>query len=142
MNLRSTAPWQQANVESVQCRIGSGASSINSIVASHVGLRSKHIPLALWLTMVHSMMAKGGALLLALSCFSRCWAIRSPSTKGVTASSASCSPLRNHGTHFTVPVAVGTPPQTFNILADTGSNAIIIGSCACRQRRTCFPKSK
>eukprot|EP00927_Polykrikos_kofoidii_P057993 TRINITY_DN5226_c0_g2_i1.p1 TRINITY_DN5226_c0_g2~~TRINITY_DN5226_c0_g2_i1.p1 ORF type:complete len:521 (-),score=88.67 TRINITY_DN5226_c0_g2_i1:286-1848(-) len=43
----------------------------------------------------------------------------------------SCVPLKNHGTHFTVAVSVGTPPQMFEIVADTGSDSLIIPSCLC-----------
>lgn len=36
-------------------------------------------------------------------------------------------------THFTVEVSVGTPAQKFELVADTGSDAIIVQSCICRE---------
>jgi len=53
-----------------------------------------------------------------------------------------CVPLHNRGSHFTVEVQVGTPPQKFDLLADTGSDAVVVSSCLCHQRRKCFPHSK
>jgi len=46
-------------------------------------------------------------------------------------SSASCSNLNNKQSHFTIDIAVGTPPQQFEIVADTGSNEVIVKSCIC-----------
>mmetsp|Transcript_3282 Transcript_3282/g.6463 ORF Transcript_3282/g.6463 Transcript_3282/m.6463 type:complete len:577 (+) Transcript_3282:69-1799(+) len=46
----------------------------------------------------------------------------------------SCTHLRNQGTHFTVEIEVGTPGQKFDVVADTGSNSVIIPSCLCQQR--------
>jgi hypothetical protein len=43
----------------------------------------------------------------------------------------SCADLQNKATHFTVRVDVGTPPQSFDVVADTGSDALIITSCVC-----------
>lgn len=40
-------------------------------------------------------------------------------------------PLANRGTFSTVEVSVGTPAQKFDIVADTGSNAVIVLSCSC-----------
>merc|ERR1719410_1224191 len=42
-----------------------------------------------------------------------------------------CSPLKNHGSFFSVPVCVGTPGQCFDVVADTGSDAVIVPSCIC-----------
>jgi len=44
----------------------------------------------------------------------------------------SCANLINMGSHFTVEVGVGTPPQMFELVADTGSNAVIVQSCVCQ----------
>jgi hypothetical protein len=48
-------------------------------------------------------------------------------------------PLKNMGTHSEVEVTVGTAignakPQVFSIIADTGSNNVIVPSCACQQQ--------
>jgi len=53
---------------------------------------------------------------------------------------ASCAKLTNAGTHFTVKVAVGTPSQEFDVVADTGSNSLIIPSCLCQTQGHC-PKT-
>lgn len=42
-----------------------------------------------------------------------------------------CAPLQNKGSFFTVKVCVGTPPQCFDTVADTGSDNVIITSCIC-----------
>eukprot|EP00928_Gymnodinium_smaydae_P011957 TRINITY_DN14373_c0_g2_i1.p1 TRINITY_DN14373_c0_g2~~TRINITY_DN14373_c0_g2_i1.p1 ORF type:complete len:483 (-),score=38.42 TRINITY_DN14373_c0_g2_i1:103-1551(-) len=56
--------------------------------------------------------------------------------------SSICTPLRNRGSHFTVEIQVGTPSQKLDVIADTGSDAVIVSSCACRARQRCFPHSK
>mmetsp|Transcript_18452 Transcript_18452/g.50661 ORF Transcript_18452/g.50661 Transcript_18452/m.50661 type:complete len:575 (-) Transcript_18452:156-1880(-) len=43
----------------------------------------------------------------------------------------SCVALSNMDTFFSVPVCVGTPPQCFDLVADTGSDSVIIPSCVC-----------
>jgi len=48
-----------------------------------------------------------------------------------------CSPLTNKGTFFTVGVTVGTPPQSFSLVADTGSDAVIVASCECEESGLC-----
>jgi len=52
-------------------------------------------------------------------------------------SDVTCSPLHNAGSHSTVKVSIGTPPQTFNLVADTGSDSVIVKSCACVQYGSC-----
>ncbi|CAE7637792.1 REN [Symbiodinium sp. CCMP2456] len=42
-----------------------------------------------------------------------------------------CTPLKNQGTFFSAEVCVGTPPQCFDAVADTGSDNIIVPSCIC-----------
>jgi len=51
-----------------------------------------------------------------------------------------CAELTNHGTHSTVEVSAGTPPQRFDLVADTGSNAVIILSCNCVDDGRCSSK--
>lgn len=48
-----------------------------------------------------------------------------------------CAELENRGTHFTVDVLVGTPGQRFSVVADTGSNSLIVPSCLCQKSRKC-----
>jgi hypothetical protein len=52
--------------------------------------------------------------------------------------SQTCTPLKNEGTHFTVEVSVGTPPQKFDVVADTGSNNLIVTSCVCKEHNSCL----
>lgn len=56
--------------------------------------------------------------------------------------SQNCARLDNKDTHFTVDVAVGTPPQTFAVVADTGSNSLIVTSCICKARGLCGDENK
>jgi len=49
----------------------------------------------------------------------------------------SCSELVNHGSHFTVDIEVGTPGQRFSVVADTGSNTLIVPSCQCQASGYC-----
>lgn len=54
-----------------------------------------------------------------------------------------CADLTNQGTYFTVGLEVGTPPQQFDVVADTGSDSVIIPSCLCKkcvenQHNRCF----
>ena len=55
---------------------------------------------------------------------------------------AQCAQLKseNNGTHYTALVKVGTPAQTFNVVADTGSNSLIIPSCYCQDVGSCSKK--
>lgn len=52
-----------------------------------------------------------------------------------------CTSLENHETHFTVDVALGTPAQIFALVADTGSNSLIVASCACMEAGSCDKES-
>jgi len=45
--------------------------------------------------------------------------------------SDSCTPLKNQGAYFSVELCVGTPPQCFDVVADTGSDSVIVPSCIC-----------
>lgn len=50
---------------------------------------------------------------------------------------SSCSALKNHETFSTVEVLIGTPPQKFDLVADTGSNDVIVQSCVCQENGLC-----
>eukprot|EP00930_Biecheleria_cincta_P013352 TRINITY_DN1194_c0_g1_i1.p1 TRINITY_DN1194_c0_g1~~TRINITY_DN1194_c0_g1_i1.p1 ORF type:complete len:548 (-),score=90.09 TRINITY_DN1194_c0_g1_i1:114-1649(-) len=52
----------------------------------------------------------------------------------------SCSPLQNHGSFSTVQVKVGIPPTTLDLVADTGSDDMIVQSCLCKMSGACPPK--
>eukprot|EP00438_Fugacium_kawagutii_P007917 Skav203699 [mRNA] locus=scaffold259:297319:298722:+ [translate_table: standard] len=45
--------------------------------------------------------------------------------------SPSCSPLDNHEVYSSLRVAFGNPPQTFDLVADTGSDYCIVSDCSC-----------
>lgn len=62
--------------------------------------------------------------------------------EGAASQSQHCAPLRDRGSIFTVDVEVGTPPQIFSVVADTGSDALIVTSCVCHEHDRCFPKSR
>lgn len=53
------------------------------------------------------------------------------------AAESSCSPLKNQDTFSTVEVLIGTPPQKFDLVADTGSNDVIVQSCTCQENGFC-----
>lgn len=54
-----------------------------------------------------------------------------------------CSDLKNvEGTHYTVTVEAGTPPQEFDLVIDTGSSNVIIESCECRASKFCEESNK
>jgi len=48
-------------------------------------------------------------------------------------SSSQCAKLQNNFVSFTVNLCVGTPPQCFDVVADTGSNTVIVPSCVCQE---------
>eukprot|EP00927_Polykrikos_kofoidii_P016573 TRINITY_DN174_c0_g1_i1.p1 TRINITY_DN174_c0_g1~~TRINITY_DN174_c0_g1_i1.p1 ORF type:complete len:545 (-),score=78.58 TRINITY_DN174_c0_g1_i1:112-1746(-) len=61
---------------------------------------------------------------------------------GFVPSPQGCAKLANKGSYFTVQVAVGTPSegspaQMFDLVADTGSDNIIVESCECQKKGTC-----
>merc|ERR1719486_1448509 len=41
--------------------------------------------------------------------------------------------LKNKGTHSEIDIDVGTPGQRFSVVADTGSNSVIVPSCRCQE---------
>lgn len=50
---------------------------------------------------------------------------------------STCAPLANKGSHFTVDIEVGTPGQKFSVVADTGSDSVIVPSCVCQEKGAC-----
>lgn len=55
----------------------------------------------------------------------------------VSETRASCAELTNHGAYFTVLLEAGSPRQKFDVVADTGSDAVIIPSCLCNEEGEC-----
>eukprot|EP00437_Effrenium_voratum_P004424 CAMPEP_0181433836 /NCGR_PEP_ID=MMETSP1110-20121109/19506_1 /TAXON_ID=174948 /ORGANISM="Symbiodinium sp., Strain CCMP421" /LENGTH=481 /DNA_ID=CAMNT_0023557319 /DNA_START=119 /DNA_END=1562 /DNA_ORIENTATION=- len=55
------------------------------------------------------------------------------SSISISKASPTCAPLKNEGTYFTVETCVGTPPQCFDTVADTGSDNVIVSSCVCNE---------
>lgn len=58
-------------------------------------------------------------------------------------SDASCVVVHDKGSYLSVEIEVGTstPPQTFEVVADTGSDSVIVPSCRCQtcgQEAKCF----
>lgn len=53
-----------------------------------------------------------------------------------------CTDLQNMESYFAVNVSVGTPPQTFQLVADTGSDSIIVTSCMCVAQHYCSQQDK
>ncbi|CAK9006132.1 unnamed protein product [Durusdinium trenchii] len=49
----------------------------------------------------------------------------------------SCAALKNRQSYSAVSIGVGTPPQHFDLVADTGSSAVIVTHCAC-QEASCY----
>lgn len=50
---------------------------------------------------------------------------------------STCTALRNRNIFSTVEVKVGTPPQVFDLVADTGSSSLIVQSCVCQEMGSC-----
>lgn len=50
---------------------------------------------------------------------------------------AMCVPLTNRDVYFTAKVAVGSPAATFDLVADTGSNNLIVPSCHGARSTSC-----
>jgi len=57
-------------------------------------------------------------------------------------SNPTCAPLANKGSHFTVNIHVGTPGQAFSVVADTGSDAVIVPSCICVDQGSCSKEDR
>eukprot|EP00928_Gymnodinium_smaydae_P094738 TRINITY_DN7_c0_g2_i1.p1 TRINITY_DN7_c0_g2~~TRINITY_DN7_c0_g2_i1.p1 ORF type:complete len:654 (+),score=114.04 TRINITY_DN7_c0_g2_i1:108-2069(+) len=48
-----------------------------------------------------------------------------------------CAGLKNEGSYFTASLEIASTGQRFDVVADTGSDAVIIPSCVCRQSGEC-----
>jgi len=84
-------------------------------------------------------------LLLALSALSSARLLLSSHQAGLGIhgeGSATCTSLKNQQTHFTVELGVGTPTQTFDVVADTGSDSVIVNSCICAANGHCSAENK
>jgi len=53
------------------------------------------------------------------------------------APSATCGSLKSFQNYFTLSVEAGTPRQMFDLVVDTGSNALIVPDCICKQSGYC-----
>lgn len=57
--------------------------------------------------------------------------------------SESCSNLANEGTHYTVEVGVGTPPQQMDLIADTGNSfPVVVQPCSCKDSKDYYVECK
>lgn len=54
-----------------------------------------------------------------------------------TTAGETCSDLKNQGYYYTLSTQVGTPAQTFELVIDTGSNALIVPDCMCKLEGGC-----
>lgn len=59
----------------------------------------------------------------------------------------SCADLNNQGAYFSIKVSIGTPmkgtkPQEFELVADTGSDSVIVTSCVCVKNQYCDARDK
>mmetsp|Transcript_90718 Transcript_90718/g.283683 ORF Transcript_90718/g.283683 Transcript_90718/m.283683 type:complete len:556 (-) Transcript_90718:35-1702(-) len=64
------------------------------------------------------------------------------SSEQIREAGPTCSTLHNRGTYFTIDVYVGTPAQKFSVVADTGSNLLIVQSCVCQAAGICDKTDK
>jgi len=79
------------------------------------------------------MLCKGVALVLAASSLPG----GVEAARVVTDKEGSCNALTNEGAFSTVEVSVGTPPQKLKVVADTGSDLVLIEHCACKKGGGC-----
>lgn len=70
---------------------------------------------------------------------SKTWSVLANGTTGAD-SALTCTRLENRGSRVTVMILVGSPPQQFDVVVDTGSNAVLIPSCACVKDGFCSPE--
>lgn len=50
--------------------------------------------------------------------------------------------MEGNGTHYSIVVEVGTPGQPFAVVADTGSNSLIVPSCICSEQGSCDKENR
>ena len=55
------------------------------------------------------------------------------SVKGGRQDELTCAPLSNQELYSSVKVSIGDPAQTFDLVADTGSDSCIVKDCTCNQ---------
>lgn len=55
------------------------------------------------------------------------------SVKGGRQDEQTCAPLSNQELYSSVKVSIGDPAQTFDLVADTGSDSCIVKDCTCNQ---------
>lgn len=55
------------------------------------------------------------------------------SVKGGRQDEPTCAPLSNQELYSSVKVSIGDPAQTFDLVADTGSDSCIVKDCSCHQ---------
>eukprot|EP00435_Cladocopium_sp_Y103_P022174 s1004_g5.t1 len=64
-------------------------------------------------------------------------ATQADETAPVVEAKATCTSLKNHDSFSSAKVGIGTPPQYFELVADTGSDNVIVQSCICKEQRFC-----
>merc|ERR1719469_1238126 len=64
------------------------------------------------------------------------------SHRELSADMSTCAPMQNMITHFTVDVQLGDPEQTLSVIADTGSDTLVVVDYSCIELGACNANSK